>query len=50
MTYEEDRFDLLRHEQEIAAHQSFNYVLLEPHGPASRPPCRTALILAADTT
>ncbi|MFE9663004.1 N-acetyltransferase [Streptomyces sp. NPDC005955] len=27
MTYEEDRIDLLRHEQEIAAHQSFNYAL-----------------------
>jgi hypothetical protein len=28
MTYEEDRADLLRHEEEIAAHQSFNYALL----------------------
>lgn len=28
MTYEEDRIDLLRHEKEIAAHQSFNYALL----------------------
>jgi hypothetical protein len=29
MTYEEDRVDLLRHEREIAAHQSFNYALLD---------------------
>ncbi|MFI6564274.1 N-acetyltransferase [Streptomyces sp. NPDC050534] len=29
MTYEQDRVDLLRHEQEIAAHQSFNYALLD---------------------
>ena len=29
MTLEEDRLDLLRHEQEIAAHQSFNYALLD---------------------
>ena len=29
MTYEEDRVDLLRHEKEIAAHQSFNYALLD---------------------
>jgi hypothetical protein len=29
MTYEEDRIDLLRHEQEIAAHRSFNYALLD---------------------
>lgn len=29
MTYEEDRLDLLRHEKEIAAHQSFNYALLD---------------------
>jgi hypothetical protein len=29
MTYEEDRLELLRHEQEIAAHQSFNYALLD---------------------
>ncbi|WEH40452.1 N-acetyltransferase [Streptomyces sp. NBC_01218] len=29
MTYEQDRADLLRHEQEIAAHQSFNYALLD---------------------
>lgn len=29
MTYEEDRVDLLRHEQEIAAHQSFNYALFD---------------------
>ncbi|WP_329120839.1 N-acetyltransferase [Streptomyces sp. NBC_01465] len=28
MTYEGDRVDLLRHEKEIAAHQSFNYALL----------------------
>lgn len=27
MTYDEDRVDLLRHEREIAAHQSFNYAL-----------------------
>lgn len=29
MTYDEDRVDLLRHEREIAAHQSFNYALLD---------------------
>lgn len=29
MTYEEDRADLLRHEREIAAHQSFNYALFD---------------------
>ncbi|MEV0084291.1 N-acetyltransferase [Saccharopolyspora sp. NPDC050642] len=29
MTYEENRADLLRHEKEIAAHQSFNYALLD---------------------
>lgn len=29
MTYEQDRADLLRHEEEIAAHQSFNYALLD---------------------
>ncbi|MBG6066947.1 N-acetyltransferase [Micromonospora ureilytica] len=29
MTYEQDRVDLLRHEREIAAHQSFNYALLD---------------------
>jgi hypothetical protein len=29
MTYEENRIDLLRHEKEIAAHQSFNYALLD---------------------
>ncbi|MET7478641.1 GNAT family N-acetyltransferase [Streptomyces sp. NPDC005648] len=29
MTYEADRVDLLRHEQEIAAHESFNYALLD---------------------
>lgn len=29
MTYEEDRIDLLRHEREIEAHQSFNYALLD---------------------
>lgn len=34
MTYEEDRVDLLRHEKEIAAHQSFNYALLDERGTA----------------
>jgi hypothetical protein len=29
MTIEEDRVDLRRHEDEIAAHQSFNYALLD---------------------
>ena len=29
MTLEEDRLDLRRHEEEIAAHQSFNYALLD---------------------
>lgn len=29
MTYEADRIDLARHEREIAAHQSFNYALLD---------------------
>jgi hypothetical protein len=29
MTYEQDRDDLARHEAEIAAHQSFNYALLD---------------------
>jgi RimJ/RimL family protein N-acetyltransferase len=29
MTYEEDRADLARHEVEIEAHKSFNYVLLD---------------------
>ncbi|MFI7284615.1 N-acetyltransferase [Micromonospora chersina] len=29
MTYEQNRIDLLRHEKEIAAHQSFNYALLD---------------------
>ncbi|MFF0155258.1 GNAT family N-acetyltransferase [Micromonospora sp. NPDC005203] len=29
MTYDEDRTDLLRHEKEIAAHQSFNYALFD---------------------
>jgi hypothetical protein len=29
MTQEEDRLDLVRHEEEIAAHQSFNYALLD---------------------
>ncbi|MFD6420862.1 GNAT family N-acetyltransferase [Streptomyces sp. NPDC060198] len=29
MTYEGDRADLRRHEEEIAAHQSFNYALLD---------------------
>jgi hypothetical protein len=28
MSYEEDRADLARHEREIAAHESFNYALL----------------------
>jgi hypothetical protein len=31
MTLEEDRLDLRRHEEEIAAHQSFNYALLNEH-------------------
>ena len=29
MTFEQDRLDLRRHEEEIAAHQSFNYALLD---------------------
>jgi hypothetical protein len=29
MTYEQDRIDLLRHEKEMVAHQSFNYALLD---------------------
>ncbi|MFD9596304.1 GNAT family N-acetyltransferase [Kitasatospora sp. NPDC059973] len=29
MTYEADQADLLRHEKEIAAHQSFNYALFD---------------------
>lgn len=29
MTYEEDRADLARHEAEIAAHESFNYAVLD---------------------
>ncbi|MBU7598029.1 GNAT family N-acetyltransferase [Streptomyces sp. P38-E01] len=29
LSHEDDRADLLRHEQEIAAHQSFNYALLD---------------------
>src|ERR1700754_4079316 len=29
MTYEQDQADLLRHEKEIAAHESFNYALLD---------------------
>lgn len=29
LTYEEDRVDLLWHEREIAAHQSFTYALLD---------------------
>jgi hypothetical protein len=29
MTYEQDREDLARHEREIAAHESFNYALLD---------------------
>ena len=50
MTYEEDRIDLARHEREIAAHETFNYAILDepesellgcvyidPPGPDSRP-------------
>jgi hypothetical protein len=29
MTYEQDREDLARHEREIAAHESFNYAVLD---------------------
>ncbi|HEY2167618.1 MAG TPA: GNAT family N-acetyltransferase [Jatrophihabitantaceae bacterium] len=29
MTYEQDRVDLARHEREIAAHESFNYAVLD---------------------
>lgn len=29
LTYEADQADLLRHEEEIAAHQSFNYALFD---------------------
>jgi hypothetical protein len=29
MTYEEDRKDLVWHEEEIAAHRSFNYAILD---------------------
>ncbi|MFJ9692294.1 N-acetyltransferase [Kitasatospora sp. NPDC101183] len=29
LTYESNRIDLLRHEKEIAAHQSFNYALFD---------------------
>jgi hypothetical protein len=29
MTYEQDRADLARHEEEIASHQSFNYALFD---------------------
>jgi hypothetical protein len=29
MTYEADRLDLLHHEQEIAAHETFNYAILD---------------------
>jgi hypothetical protein len=29
MTFDEDRRDLLRHEQEIAAHEAFNYCVLD---------------------
>ena len=29
MTYEEDRLDLARHEAEIAAHETFNYAVLD---------------------
>ncbi|MCK1798423.1 N-acetyltransferase [Streptomyces sp. XM4193] len=31
LSLEDDRVDLLRHEREIAAHQSFNYALLDAH-------------------
>lgn len=34
MTYEANRKDLERHEAEIAAHESFNYVLLDRTGTA----------------
>jgi hypothetical protein len=50
MTYEEDRVDLAHHEVEIAAHETFNYAILDepetqllgcvyidPPGPDSRP-------------
>jgi RimJ/RimL family protein N-acetyltransferase len=50
MTYDEDRIDLARHEREIAAHETFNYAILDeaesqllgcvyidPPGPESRP-------------
>jgi hypothetical protein len=50
MTYEEDRDDLAHHEREIAAHETFNYAILDepesellgcvyidPAGPESRP-------------
>ena len=30
MTFEADRDDLAHHEQEIAAHETFNYAVLEP--------------------
>src|SRR3954465_8832025 len=29
MTFEQDRADLARHEREIAAHESFNYAILD---------------------
>jgi hypothetical protein len=31
MTYEADKRDLLHHEQEIAAHETFNYAILDEH-------------------
>jgi hypothetical protein len=31
MSYEEDRADLARHEREIAAHETFNYAVLDEH-------------------
>ncbi len=34
MTYEQDREDLLHHEQEMAEHKSFNYALLDNAGTA----------------
>ncbi|KJK58485.1 hypothetical protein [Saccharothrix sp. ST-888] len=34
MTYEEDLKDLIRHEKEIAAHESFNYALFDDAGTA----------------
>jgi hypothetical protein len=32
MTFDEDRRDLRRHEEEIAEHQSFSYALLDAQG------------------